>query len=149
VTELTFTVNGVAQPAGSKRAFLNRKTKRMMVADSNPKARPWKAEVADAARLAMLAQAVTPNGTLVDGPLALDLTFVVPRPKGHFGVKGVRPSAPAFPTVRPDVLKLARGVEDALTGIVWRDDAQIVSEQLHKIYGEPARVIVRVVRLQP
>jgi predicted short-subunit dehydrogenase-like oxidoreductase (DUF2520 family) len=42
------------------------------------------------------------------------------------------------------VLKLARGVEDALTGIVWRDDAQIVVEHLEKRYGSPARCEVRV-----
>ena len=38
----------------------------------------------------------------------------------------------------PDVLKLARGVEDALTGIVWRDDAQIVNESLNKVVGAAA-----------
>lgn len=39
----------------------------------------------------------------------------------------------------PDVLKLARGVEDALTGIVWRDDAQIVNESLSKVVVAPPR----------
>ena len=46
------------------------------------------------------------------------------------------------------MLKLARAVEDALTGIVWRDDAQIVDEQLSKVYGEPARVEVDVAELE-
>jgi len=42
------------------------------------------------------------------------------------------------------VLKLARGVEDALSGILYMDDAQIVSERLTKLYGSPARVEITV-----
>ena len=78
------------------------------------------------------------------GALRVSFTFYRPRPKGHFGAKGVRPSAPRYPTTKPDVLKLARAVEDALTGVLWRDDAQIVAESIYKDYGEPARVVVTV-----
>jgi Holliday junction resolvase RusA-like endonuclease len=46
--------------------------------------------------------------------------------------------------VKPDVLKLARAVEDALTGILYRDDAQIVTEVLRKRYGDPPRVEIRL-----
>jgi len=145
---LRLTVYGVAQPAGSKRAFYNKSAGRVLVTDANKKARPWKAEVVAAARTAMLAESVTETGVLVDGPLMLTLTFYAPRPRGHFGAKGVKPSAPDWPIVRPDVLKLARGVEDACTGVIWRDDAQIVVENLRKEYGEPARVEVAVERLQ-
>lgn len=138
---LKFTVYGVAKPAGSKRGFVNRHTGRVQVVDANANSRPWKNEVASAAAAAM-------NGAeLLDGPLMLGLEFYVPRPKGHFGKRGLRPSAPAIPTVKPDLLKLARGVEDALTGIVYRDDAQIAREILDKFYGEPARVEVRVRKL--
>jgi len=35
------------------------------------------------------------------------------------------------------VLKLARAVEDALTGVIWADDAQIVDEVIRKRYGRP------------
>lgn len=48
------------------------------------------------------------------------------------------------PATRPDVLKLARCAEDSLTGIVWRDDAQIVEEHLFKYWGEPARVEIEI-----
>ena len=71
-----------------------------------------------------------------------------PRPSNHFGTgknAGVRKdSAPYFPIVRPDVLKIARGIEDALTGVIYRDDSQIVDEHLMKRYGEPARVEIIV-----
>jgi Holliday junction resolvase RusA-like endonuclease len=98
----------------------------------------WKRDVAQAAGVAMS------GGPLLEGPLLLELSFYVPRPKGHYGARGLRPSAPAYPTVKPDVLKLARAVEDALTGTLFRDDAQVVRELLVKVYGEPARCEVRV-----
>jgi len=81
---------------------------------------------------------------LLGGALEVSVIFTVPRPKGHFGARGLKPSAPAYPTVRPDVTKLLRAVEDACTGIVWRDDAQIVAQHAIKRYGEPACAEIRV-----
>lgn len=150
-----FTVYGIAQPAGSKRGFKNPRTGGIIITDANKKAKPWQAIVANAAADAMIGG--DPEGQsrilevrpLLEGPLLLELTFWMPRPKGHFGAKGnVKPKSPRFPTVKPDVLKLARAVEDALTGIVWRDDSQVVSEVLQKSYGEPARCEVRVVPIE-
>lgn len=137
MAELAFTVYGQAQPAGSKTAGRS-KSGRMFVRDSAKGSRPWKTQVAQAAGEAM-------NGTgLLDGALELSVIFTVPRPKGHYGVRGLRPSAPEHPTVRPDVTKLLRAVEDACTGIVWRDDAQIVAQHAVKRYGEPASAQIKV-----
>lgn len=137
MSEVTFTVYGVAQPAGSKRAGMS-KSGKMFVRDDAKRSRPWKTQVSQAAGDAM-------NGTgLLDGPLELSVIFTVPRPKGHYGARGLRPSAPAYPAVRPDVTKLLRAVEDACTGIVWRDDAQVVEQHAVKRYGEPAAVFVTV-----
>lgn len=148
MTSVSFCVHGVPKPAGSKRAFQHRHTGRIVVTDANKNSREWKNLVADAAVEAMHRPGDHKrDGELLDGPLLLSLIFMVPRPKGHYGAKGLRPSAPRFPTVKPDLLKLARGVEDALSGVVYRDDAQIVSESLQKAYGEPARVHVRVEQL--
>jgi len=138
---IQFVVYGQPQPAGSKRAFQHRHTGRIIVTEDAKRSRPWKDHVAQAAGEHMNGQ------TLLDGPLLLELQFIVPRPKGHYGARGLRPSAPAFPTTRPDVLKLARAVEDALAGVCYRDDAQIVTELLAKNYGEPARCIVRLSRM--
>jgi Holliday junction resolvase RusA-like endonuclease len=146
---IRFTVLGKSQPAGSKRGF-PRKGGGVRITDANREAGPWKATVANAALLARL-EGLTDEQVayleLLEGPLALTLRFYLTRPKGHYGKKGLRPSAPEFPTVRPDVLKLARAIEDALTGTVWRDDAQIVQEEILKLYGEPARVEVEVYEL--
>ena len=137
---IRFTVYGSAEPAGSKRAFVV--NGHAVVSDANRKSRGWKTQVSATARDAY-------RGALLDGPIAVTMRFYRPRPAGHMGKKGVRASAPGHPATRPDVLKLARAVEDALTGVVWRDDAQIVDERLFKRYGEPARVEVEIESLEP
>lgn len=135
--DLSFTVYGVAQPAGSKTAGQT-KGGRLFVRDSARKGAPWRRQVAQAAGEAM-------NGAgLLDGALELSVIFKVPRPKGHYGARGLRPSAPEHPIVRPDVTKLLRAIEDACTGIVWRDDAQVIAQHAYKEYGEPACASVMV-----
>jgi len=150
MTDLEFEIIGHPQPAGSKRAFAVRQagqlTGRVAVADDNPRSRSWKNQVAEAA--ARFAHAQRVDGLLA-GPLALEVTFTLARPVGHYGSgrnrHRLRPTAPDYPAVRPDVTKLLRGVEDALTGVLWRDDAQIVTQTASKRYGSPegARVAVR------
>jgi Holliday junction resolvase RusA-like endonuclease len=143
---ISFFVYGVPAPAGSKRGFYNQKSKRVIVTDDSKRSRPWKALVSDAAIEAMRKAGET--GCL-EGPLMLSLTFIVLRPKGHYRTGKnaglLRDAAPEYPTVKPDLLKLARAVEDALSGIVYRDDSQIVVENLYKLYGDRARVNVTVV----
>lgn len=146
MTWVTFTVYGVAAPAGSKRGFYNPKARRVIVTDDSKRSRPWKAQVADAAAQAMN------EGQLLDGPLLCDITFWIPRPKGHFGTGRnagvVRASAPPAPTVKPDLLKLARAIEDACAGVIYRDDAQITCEVLQKAYTTgQARTEIRVVQI--
>lgn len=141
-----FTVIGEAQPGGSKSAFVVQPKEggppRAVVTDANKKVKPWQSEIKFAAADAF-------NGRpLMNGPLAVTFKFFRPRPKGHYGsgrnAGVVKLSAPSAPDTRPDVLKLARAVEDACTGILWRDDAQIVAESLSKEWGEPARCEIEV-----
>ena len=47
----------------------------------------------------------------------------------------LKPSAPKHPIVKPDTTKLMRALEDALTGICWRDDTQVVIQTAHKAYA--------------
>lgn len=146
-------VAGEAQPAGSKRAWvpkdkhgnpIQRKDGSGFVVntvDDNKKSKPWKQSVSGSAQMQYL-------GPILRGPLVVEFIFYRVRPKAHFGTgrnEGiVKDSAPAYPTTKPDVLKLARAVEDALTGIVWMDDAQIVDERIAKRYGDKAKVVIRV-----
>jgi Holliday junction resolvase RusA-like endonuclease len=138
------TVFGKPAPAGSKRAFYNAKLGRALVVDANANARPWKDSVTSAAVEAM------DGARLLEGPLFLRVAFYQPRPKGHFNSKGelnaVGRRTP-YPDKKPDCTKLVRGTEDAMTGVVYRDDAQIVHQIVTKHYGEPARAEIQVVRL--
>jgi len=146
---VSFVVIGRPQPAGSKRAFpVVRKTGiGVAVTDDNPKARSWKGDVAAQAAAAMRMR----GGELLAGPLGLAVTFTLARPKGHFGTGRnagtIRESAPFYPTVKPDCTKLLRAVEDACTGVVWRDDAQVVEQSVTKRYGEPESAAVVVWKL--
>lgn len=143
---LQFTVYGEAATAGSKKAFPiirgGQFIRNIVTDDVGAKGKSWRSAVQDAARAAFA------RDDLLRGALGVTFTFYVPRNKGHFGAKGLKPSAPAYPAKRPDVLKLARAVEDAITGIVWADDAQIVDEHLEKRYGEPARCEITITELE-
>lgn len=139
---IRFTVRGKPQPAGSKRAFAlkvnGQYTGRAVVTDDNKKSSDWKADVrAEAVKVA-------PAHPLT-GPLKLRVCFYVARPKGHFGTgrnaEVLKSSAPPFPTSKPDTTKLLRGLEDACTAILWKDDAQIVSQHVYKRYGTPGAVV--------
>ncbi len=136
---LNFVIYGSAQPAGSKRGFVHKGTGRVVIVDDNKKAKPWKESIAEVAGKLMEGR------TLFEGPLSLRVTFFRPRPQGHYGKKGLRASAPKFPITRPDCTKLLRGLEDSLTGVVYRDDSQIVSQFVEKHYTDgPERTEVRV-----
>jgi len=68
-------------------------------------------------------------------PVGIGITFVFVRPKSHYTSKGeLRAGAPSFPG-KPDVDKLCRAVLDALTGILYHDDAQVISLNASKRYG--------------
>jgi Holliday junction resolvase RusA-like endonuclease len=48
------------------------------------------------------------------------------------------------PSVKPDLDNLLKNVYDAMNGIVYTDDSQIVSKIVDKRYGPRPRVIVRI-----
>lgn len=78
----------------------------------------WKAAIAHAAR----ERGITPLSGAVG---ILRMEFRIMRPKGHMGKRGLKPSAPVFPTGKPDLDNMEKSVKDALKGIAWVDDAQV------------------------
>jgi Holliday junction resolvase RusA-like endonuclease len=128
-----FTVPGDAAPQGSKRAFKTRGG-RIALVESSSKVKPYRASVA--------AAAVAAGVKLIDGPVSVFAVFTFVRPRSHFTGKGaLRASAPAAPG-KPDLDKLARAVGDALTGLAYRDDAQIMQWHLQKRYGDRAETAI-------
>jgi crossover junction endodeoxyribonuclease RusA len=126
VVSLSFTVVGTPAPQGSKRHV-----GRGILVESSKLVAPWR----EAVKWAALQHRVS-----FDGPLRVELRFLLARPKGHYGsgrnAGQVRESAPLFPAARPDIDKLARSTLDGLceSGLI-RDDSQIVSLHLEKRYA--------------
>ena len=141
---IEFTVRGIPAAQGSKRAIVNRYTHRAQLVEDSKRTKPWRADVRAAAEDAAPAR-------LLEGPISIDVEFRLPRPRGHYGTGRnagtLRALAPERPTGKPDIDKLARAILDALTGTIWRDDAQVVTLLLSKHYetpGIPPGVRVRI-----
>ena len=49
-----------------------------------------------------------------------------------------------FPTSKPDMDNVIKGIFDAMNGIVWQDDKQVVSLRVFKRYSDTARASVVV-----
>lgn len=141
MSDIDFWVPGVPKPAGSKRGFYNPKLKRVIITDDNRQSKDWITVVAQIA-------ATSFAGELLEGPLKMRMDFFFVRPKGHYrsGKNGhlLKADAPAFPIVKPDASKITRSTEDALKGILWRDDAQVVTQFITKRYGAQAGCRIRV-----
>jgi Holliday junction resolvase RusA-like endonuclease len=140
---LTFTVEGDAQTKGSAKAFVafahvlaavdqfrktgRRISPRAFITNDNPNAKAWQETVMDTA-IAARRKGPLVQGELMAGAVVVDLVFHLARPQK------IRSSIVAH-TSRPDVDKLARCVLDALTGVVYADDGQVVAMRLAKQYA--------------
>jgi len=71
-----------------------------------------------------------------EGAVSLTVDFYFDRPKAQ--------KKAIYKTTKPDVDKLVRSIADALTGIVFGDDAQVVQMTCRKAYGSPARAEIQV-----
>jgi crossover junction endodeoxyribonuclease RusA len=136
---IEFFIPGIPRPGGSKRGFVNPRNGRVIITDAGgSRTKDWRGVCATVAKQAM-------NGLPpFVGPLRLTLVFVMPRPKSHYRKAGLKPDAETWHRVKPDRTKLTRAMEDALTGIVWRDDCIIVAGPTDKVYGESPGARVRV-----
>ena len=132
MTPLAFFVPGIPAAQGSMRGFVarNRRTGKPFasITHNSPRVRPWRLEVGWTAQEARLkARAEIEE----EGAVAVALVFILPRPK-YLRKKATPPH-----TKKPDTDKLARGVLDALSGVLWRDDSQVASLRARKRYAEP------------
>jgi Holliday junction resolvase RusA-like endonuclease len=136
---IRFEVVGRAQQKGSARAFVvkgkHSDKVRAVVTSTNTNAKHWEADVRYAAD-----QVIAKDHELWTGAVAIAVMFIMPRPKSL-----KEKWAPYLKA--PDLDKLLRCIGDALTNVVWRDDAQVVYGVQHKRYarpGEGPRALVTV-----
>lgn len=123
---IEFEVLGLPAPQGSKRHVGNG-----VMIESSKAVKPWRQAVNSTAR----EHADRLEDGPLDGPLILHVTFRLPMPKSRkkaLRVAGIGPS-----TTKPDLSKLVRSTEDALTdsGLI-ADDARI-----HTIVATKVEVI--------
>lgn len=136
---VTFRVEGMAPaPQGSKSHVGGGR-----MVESCREVKPW--------RLLVAQSAVVAGVPLLRGPVRMSVVFIFRRPAGHFRKDGsLKPSAPAHHAVKPDGSKLLRSTEDALTGLVFEDDARIVGCTWDKRYAvgdERAGALITVIPL--
>lgn len=80
----------------------------------------------------------------ITDPTALEIEFCFPRPKKHYNKKGLKPDAPLFYAIRPDLDNIEKLVMDALNKVFYRDDCLICRKETTKIYGETPYIWVRL-----
>lgn len=142
---LSFYVAGIPVGKGSMKAFYVPKINRCVVTNDSSKSKPWASTISVEA-----AAAVTGSDwqCVQAGGMDVRLTFNMPRPQGHYGSgknKGVlKLSSPSAHVTKPDIDKLTRLTLDALKGIVWNDDSQVVDLQAFKNYAIGTSYGVRV-----
>lgn len=129
----TLTVYGLPAPQGSKSHVGNGR-----MIESSKHVKPWREAVKWAAR-DWIDHA--DDWARLDGPLSLSLAFTFARPKGHYrtgrNAHLLRDAAPSRPLGYPDLAKLIRSTEDALTEAgVWADDSRVVDVAASKFYAD-------------
>lgn len=126
---LRFRVDGLPASQGSLRAFVVKG--RPVVTHDSSRTRPWR----EAVKYAAL-QARGDRAPSSDRPLVLQLQFRLPKPAGYATRTPRQRARWLWPWRKPDLDKLVRAVLDALTGILFSDDAQIVRIEAEKAYGD-------------
>lgn len=122
---VSFQVYGLPKPKGSARGFIAMKAgkARAIVTSDNKNLKAWESCVRDAAQRVVGEQYFTEA-------VRMQIEFWFPRPKSVSAKK--RPHL----TTKPDLSKLIRGAEDALNGVLFRDDSQIIAIIATKAYVE-------------
>ncbi len=85
----------------------------------------------------------------ITGPLRVTLRFYRQVQKSVSRVEhDRRVHDKKLPIVKPDVSNYVKSTEDALNGILWEDDAQIVIEQSEKHYSDNQRIEIEVEQIE-
>ncbi len=137
---VSFDVRGLPVAQGSARAFVA--GGRAIVATEGNRPRSplgaWRSAIASEARSAI------GSAPLLSGPVRVGLVFRLPRPRSHYlPANGRRPvpvlrlEAPVYHGGKPDADKLARAALDALSAVVFGDDAQVARLTVTKLYTGP------------
>lgn len=133
--DLEFVAYGTPGPQGSKN-YMGIHGGRSVLVESSAKVKPWRAAVC-AACLAITGRR---GWVPLDGPLLVEMVFTVAKP-----VRAPKRRR-TWPATAPDLSKLLRATEDAITTARgWKDDGRVVEfKRLAKVYpGEGVDALLR------
>lgn len=127
IDHIEFTVIGTPAPQGSKSFKGLSKSGRGILVESSKAVKPWREAVKyEAWAWVRRNQFLEPRAVIV-GPVSLSLVFTMPRPKSA--------KVGALPDKKPDLSKLVRSTEDAITDAgLWEDDSRVVALSTCKLY---------------
>ena len=123
---LSFTIHGNPSPKGSLTRMPNGGMVGAGTAASRKRQGDWRTDVKQAALQAMGERQPTRD------PIRLMVDFMLPYPQSSVRKYqlGWLPC-----TKKPDIDKLLRALLDPMTGVVWVDDAQVVTTTMNKSYA--------------
>lgn len=135
---IEYFVAGTPKTQGSLKGFVVRsketgKSRAVITHDNKPELRDWRATVRQVTADEM-------DGPIT-GPVELRIQFHLERPRSRLKMR--------FPDVKPDLDKLARAVMDALKGVAYHDDNQVVGLVVSKIYAMPNEQTGAVIAIGP
>ena len=131
---MTITLQIYGDPVAKGRARVFRDKARNTRAVTPEKTRKWE----DSIKLQAIEQ--MRGKQMIEGAIGLTLHFYRSRPKSLAKKRWHT----AMPTTRPDLDNYIKAVKDALNGIVWRDDSQIITLIASKYYGDRSGVLVEI-----
>jgi len=113
---------------GVKRVVMREGTNVPVMLHPNPRDTVnWRSDV-KAAALAVF----DGSSGLLEGPLRMDVTIYVERPKNR--IWKTRPMPEVHCTAGPDRSNVMKSLEDALQGVVYHNDKQLADGRVRKLY---------------
>lgn len=98
--------------------------------------------------IAMAAQKALAGRPLIAGPVLIELRMFHPIPRSWSKKRqAMALIGEVMPTVKCDADNCLKAVCDALNGVAWKDDTQVVNVMLAKRYAEVPRVEMKIVPL--
>lgn len=144
IESISFTVLGRPQPQGSMKGFVlpgkgGAKPRAILTSD-NTKMKPYRQQVGWAA---LDARAKAGHaGLFAEKQVAVGVEF-----KFYFEKPPSISKKRVHISVKPDIDKICRSTIDAMTGVMFADDAQIIQLIASKNYGLPERAEITVTNL--
>lgn len=131
-----FSVHGMPITQGSKRAIPLKNGRIALVEQTGDRLKDWRHAINDEGRRAR------GDKPMLVGPVHVTIEFALPKPNAAPKKKRTWPIGKRS----GDLDKLARAALDALTNVLFADDAQVVELYVRKDYGDPgACIVVRAV----